>query len=288
MRFNILDILQEFGKKNRYLVILICILIIILFGEIDYIIGYEISFSIFYLIPISISTLALGRYYGIIFSFLCAIIWLEADLFSGAKFSNYLIPYWNALVRFGFFILHTFFLHYLQFLMKEQKKLSLIDPLTGAANWRYFREFAIKEIHRAQRYEKPLTMAYFDIDNLKQLNDSLGHSAGDKLLKLISELIKAQLRPGDMLARVGGDEFVILLSEAKYEDANIVLNRIMKSILIEIKKHGWVTTLSIGAVTYTFFPLSIEEMLKKSDELMYEVKNSGKNNLKHIKWEENP
>jgi diguanylate cyclase (GGDEF)-like protein len=83
---------------------------------------------------------------------------------------------------------------------------------------------------------------------------------------------------------VGGDEFVILLSETGYEGAETVLKRIQDAVRSEMKAHGWPVTLSIGAVTYTVLPSTVGPMLKKADEIMYTVKRAGKDNFAHIQW----
>ena len=105
-----------------------------------------------------------------------------------------------------------------------------IGSITGAANWRYFEEYAQKEIVRERRSKRPLTLAYFDLDNFKQINDSFGHDVGDDLLKMVAKIIQSQLRPSDMLSRVGGDEFAILLSETGYDGANIGLSGRLSSL----------------------------------------------------------
>ena len=119
------------------------------------------------------------------------------------------------------------------------------------------------------------------MDNFKQLNDSFGHSTGDNLLRLVAQTIKNSIRSVDLVGRLGGDEFAILLPETDYESAQTVLPKIHKKLLDSMKGSRWDITFSIGAVTFTIFPDNIDEIIGKTDNLMYSVKNSGKNMMKH-------
>src|SRR4030042_2380042 len=194
MQNSMLDFFQELGRKRKHTWLIISLLVAVFLGIADYLTGYELSFSIFYLIPVSAATLISGRNVGIITSIVSAVIWIIADIMSGANYANMMIPFWNTFVRLGYFMINTLLLSYLLKLINEHKQKSLIDPLTGAANWRYFEEYAQKKIARERRSKKPMTLAYFDLDNFKQVNDSLGHDVGDDLLKTVAEIIQSQLR----------------------------------------------------------------------------------------------
>ena len=278
------DFMEKLHGLHWAIVIIIGILLVLFLGATDYLTGPELSFSIFYLIPISIVTLMSGRGIGFILSSICAAVWFFTDIKSDHQYTHRLIHYWNAIVRLGYFTIHTFLLSILLKLFQEEKMKSLLDPLTNAANWRYFEEYSHRELQRIRRAKKAVTLVYFDLDNFKEINESLGHDVGDDLLRTVSEIIQGNLRPSDMLARVGGDEFVILLSETDFNGTEIVLTRIRESVLSEMKNHGWNITLSIGAITYGVVPSSIESMVKQADRLMYSVKKNGKNNLKHESW----
>jgi diguanylate cyclase (GGDEF)-like protein len=125
-------------------------------------------------------------------------------------------------------------------------------------------------------------MAYIDLDNFKVINDSLGHAVGDNLLITVSETISSHIRNTDILSRFGGDEFVILLPETPGDAAATFLKKIHDQLNRAMTANNWAVSFSIGAVTYTKPPSSIDEIIKKADMLMYEVKRSGKNRLLHI------
>jgi diguanylate cyclase (GGDEF)-like protein len=281
IRFYNIDLRKALPKS---VVVLAGISAVAILGYLDYVSGYEISFSIFYLIPISFVALLLGFYYGALVSAISAATWFLADTFSGNTYSYELIPFWNAVMRFGYFLLHSFMLTKLTEATAKAKELSIKDALTGLPNWRYFEEFSSRELKKAKRNSKPLTLCYIDIDNFKNINDTMGHDAGNDVLQIIADIFRRNIRPNDMASRIGGDEFVLLLTETDYENSGKVLLRINSGVAETMKTNNWPVTISMGAVTYNTVVRSLEYMLKQTDELMYQVKKSGKNNLLHKQY----
>jgi diguanylate cyclase (GGDEF)-like protein len=134
--------------------------------------------------------------------------------------------------------------------LRKFGEVSMHDPLTGAANWRLFEEYSNREILRARRSNKPVTLAYVDLDNFEAVNDMLGHDVGDELLQKMCQILFKQARPGDMLARLGGDEFALLMPETDLQGAQVVIKRLNDHICNLMKARQWQVTLSIGVVTF--------------------------------------
>jgi diguanylate cyclase (GGDEF)-like protein len=165
--------------------------------------------------------------------------------------------------------------------MTQEKEISRIDFLTGIRNRRYFIELANMEINRARRYKHPFTMVCLDLDNFKAVNDCFGHTTGDILLRLVARTIQENIRVTDTVARLGGDEFGILLPETGRNMAEVIIQRVQKVNLDYMRKYGWPVTLSIGVVTFTSPPSTVDEMLRISDQLLYNAKKNGKNSIKY-------
>lgn len=248
-------------------------------GVIDYLTGAELSFSIFYLLPILSITWFLNKTWGIVLSVFGATIWIASDIYSHAVYSNFFIPYWNGFVRFSFFMIFTFLVSWTKTGWDMEKKLARTDPLTGVRNFRSFYEMAELELERAVRHNSIFSIAYMDLDNFKTVNDTRGHSVGDRLLRLVAEIMTDNLRKIDIAARLGGDEFVVLLPDADEDSAVVVLDRIRKKLLEAMESNGWPITFSIGIATFHRAPGSVNQMIKEADAVMYDVKSSGKNRI---------
>ena len=249
-------------------------------GCADFMTSSEISFSIFYLIPITAAVILSGRQLGLIFSVICALVWITADIASGLDYHVWHIPVWNTLVRFGYFTFHTVLLNQLLTTISMIQAASLQDPLTKAANWRYFEQYSSQLLQQAGRDNIKMTIAYIDVDNFKKINDSFGHGVGDEVLIQIAQTIQSQIRSQDMIARLGGDEFAVVLNNTDLATSQEILDRIRRATLQEMQAKNWDVTLSIGAMVFSVLPMTITPMLKMVDNLMYDVKKNGKDNIK--------
>jgi diguanylate cyclase (GGDEF)-like protein len=273
--------IDALDRLSTALIVILSILLVLSLGVIDYLTGKEISFSIFYLLPITIASWSKGRLVGVIISILSAITWLVADLAAGATYSNLVIPFWNMLVRFSFFIIIVMILSAFKEALEQAKESARKDPLTGVANARFLAEFANSEINRARRYRYPLTIFYLDLDNFKSINDIYGHSIGDELLQKVGLAIKNNIRKIDLVARLGGDEFAAILPDTGAQQARSIVERVHRQLSSMMNKNGWSVTASIGVVTYQCPPPPVDQMINRADHLMYSSKKGPKGKVRY-------
>lgn len=160
------------------------------------------------------------------------------------------------------------------------EKLAYFDALTGLPNRSLFKDRLQKAIEMAQRSHGKLAVLFLDLDHFKLINDTLGHDVGDDLLSYVSDLLSRQLRAVDTLARIGGDEFIVLLPEIKQqEDATNVADKLIKALQGQhaIGSHSLYITTSIGIASYPDHSDSVESIIKNADIAMYKAKESGRN-----------
>jgi len=269
------------SKLPRGLLVASATILLVIIGVIDYITGEEIGLSIFYVIPVMLLAWYAGRAAGVITSFMAAITWYVADVTTGHVYTNAAIPVWNAAVRLGFFLLISLFISLLKDTLEHEHDLAMTDSLTGVFNTRHFYELASKEIERAKRYGNSFSIAYIDLDNFKEVNDVYGHGAGDELLCFVASTMRDNIRMNDIIARMGGDEFILLLLESKDGEAEGVVEKLRTLILEGMPEYHFPVTLSVGLITYTMPPDSVEDMVREVDTLMYSVKNTTKDAIRH-------
>ncbi len=161
----------------------------------------------------------------------------------------------------------------------KERELSRSDALTGLPNRRAFIEAAETEMARSRRYSHHFSVAYLDLDGFKKVNDTLGHNTGDEVLATVAKILRSNLRTSDTVARLGGDEFAILLPETHPTAAKEVLTKLQKLLRIAMKAGGWKVDFSIGLASFLEPPVSVDDLIRTADELMYSVKTNGKGAL---------
>ena len=276
----------DFSELSKPFLITLGFVLIAFVWLIRYLMGSEWAVSLFYLFPICMVTWFVGRHAGVVLSIVSAASWLVADLIVIDTFSHSLIPYLNETFRLVVFLIVIFTLSMLKNALKRQKELARTDSLTGIANRRAFMESANVELGRARRFKNPFSVAYMDLDNFKIINDRFGHSAGDAFLRSVAQTLKNNTRIIDVVARLGGDEFILLLPETGADSASEVMSKLRAKLLDLAQRNGPPVTFSIGAITFNTPPSSVDEMVQKSDYLMYSAKQNGKNMINYQVVEE--
>ncbi len=163
---------------------------------------------------------------------------------------------------------------------QELAERASTDALTGAHNRQGFLERANHEIDRAKRYDEPLSLAALDFDHFKSINDTYGHPAGDAVLQGFSEKCHSILRSTDVFARIGGEEFVVLMPNTSPNAAYATLERVRQTIAatpVQWNDHSIQCSVSIGIAEYVPSDSTIEAVLQRADAALYQAKADGRN-----------
>ena len=167
-------------------------------------------------------------------------------------------------------------------LQAELNELANTDPLTGIWNRRKFTAEAILEFDRVKRYRRPLSLLLIDIDHLKTINDEHGHLAGDEAIRYCVNILKTQIREQDILGRLGGDEFGLLLPETQLSEAVTVARRIQeagRNGSVQLNSQVDRITFSIGAAELLGHEQDYDDFFGRTDKILYRAKESGRDIL---------
>jgi diguanylate cyclase (GGDEF)-like protein len=280
MKQYFLNVWNDYISKTA-LVYISSYIFLFFLGLTDFFTGTQLSLSFLYLVPVFIITWVSGGMAGAITAIISVVIWQLASILSGETYPTIWVPIWNSISRLIFVIFGAILLDKFHQMLQMERNFARTDFLTGTANRRAFFEIAGIEINRAVRYGHHISVIYIDLDELKSVNDSYGHRAGDALLRLVGRTISRSLRTSDLVARVGGDEFCVLLPEAGEKAAKKAANRIFERLNVKMVEENYPTTFSFGVVSYiNGYPKSVDEMIQEADSVMYEVKKTGKNNIR--------
>lgn len=243
----------------------------------DVLTGTEASFTLLYLAPIAFATWFVGLNAGIAHSLLAAVASTTADLVArqGAPLHSAIMA-WNLVIQLGVYLALVLLLSGFRSRLEGEQFLARTDGLTQVANRRAFIEAAELELERSRRTGRPLTLAYVDCDDFKYVNDQLGHAVGDALLVTVAQTLRGSTRAIDAVARLGGDEFGLLLPETDGPTAQALLSRLRATLLAAMQRRGWRVGFSMGAATWVTPAGSVDQMMARADELMYEAKRTAK------------
>jgi len=168
------------------------------------------------------------------------------------------------------------------------RELTIRDDTASCYNRRYFEEFIVEELARANRFKTPMSLIFFDMDNLKEVNTRLGHAAGSRTLLEVSGRVRGKIRKFDKLFRFGGDEFCIVLPETEWHGATEVAERVREAIATKpFLAHakglttgtGPMMTASFGIASFPLHARTKEELVQRADRAMQSIKSTTKNGI---------
>jgi diguanylate cyclase (GGDEF)-like protein len=169
-------------------------------------------------------------------------------------------------------------------LYERARRIAITDQLTGLYNFGYFLDRLKEERARAERYQRLLSLIIFDLDHFKVYNDTHGHPAGNEVLRIIARILHEHSREGDIVARYGGEELVIVLPETTRREATEVAERIRRMVEatsfreMQSQPEGCIT-LSAGVATYPVDAADEEELVQRADQSLYQAKHDGRNRV---------
>jgi diguanylate cyclase (GGDEF)-like protein len=275
------SILKFFHYFSLFFCPLVFAIIVRFTGNVD---SVFVSFFYFYLVVIPLAQINF-KIYETVLSELFIISSYPLFLSLLGKINNPIKLYWQ--IAFMIFLSATIFIFYLIIKRENHKlsklsrqfyELSIKDPLTGLFNRRFFYEILEREIEKSRRKEKVFTIAIGDLDNFKKINDTFGHLEGDRILTEVAQIIKDNIRKYDIAARLGGEEFAILLPETTKEEALAIIDRLREEIcrrnLCEGNKK---LSISFGLSSFPEDGQTLDTLLSRADRALYDAKRQGKN-----------
>jgi diguanylate cyclase (GGDEF)-like protein len=267
-------ITEYMDSKPKSLLGFLGVLLLMVAAAGDYLthINYVMEFSPFYIVPVSFFSWFIGKRASIA----VAVIGVVLGFLIRVRTAPRAIAWWEALAWLALYIGASLIVAELKKLYLHERHLSRIDPLTKVENRRALFEAAGRAKSFSDRHDVPLSIAYLDLDGFKKLNDRLGHRAGDKVLAIVAARIRKALRPTDVVGRVGGDEFILILPESDSETALRIIDRVRIDLDQAMQRRRWPVTFSIGLVNFSPPLGSVSEMIRAADQAMYAAKSRRK------------
>lgn len=253
---------------KKLLVILASVVFISVVGYLDFNIGNYATLYLLYLLPIILVSYNYGFGSGIFITLFASAIWILVDL--------EVESYYYSSFRVIDFSSRTIIISIISALVSNYKKannelkaIAYTDQKTGAYNYRAFLELSEKEMAIAKRENLSCSLAYFDMNKFKQVNDSFGHSTGDLVLKKFSEIAISTIRSSDIFCRIGGDEFILLFISRNETTPDIIIDRIKNAFDSSMVEMNLSVTVSVGLTKIEDFSKDMEFYIQQADKEMY-------------------
>lgn len=271
-------VLNYLESRSKRAMALIAIGMTIFLGILDFETGAEIHFLVIYLLPIALASWYLNRNSGIYIATMCSLVWLVADSLGGRFYSSPWIAGWNFLMRTGAFVVISLSQSQLRAKFDALSELARRDFLTGLPNGRAFYELTAREMERAYGVE-PLTLAFIDLAGFKWINHRLGYATGDQMICTIAHAIRQHVPRPDLVGRIGGTAFAVLLPKIGSDGANSILEQVHTALKDERRKYSQPVTFFISAIACTKAPQSIAELMHQAEAQMTRMKGGTKDLL---------
>jgi diguanylate cyclase (GGDEF)-like protein len=274
----ILTALSFLKRRSKLTITLFAVAMVVFIGILDVKTGLEVYLHFFYAVPIALVSWFANRNIGIYVAVLGNIVHFFADGISDRSYSAAWIPYGNFVLRGGIFVVIALAVSRLRDKFDTLRDLANRDFLTGLPNGRAFYELAAGEMERAYGLE-PLTLACLDIEGLTWINHRLGHATGDQMLCSIAQAIRESVARPDLIGRVGGTAFAVLLPNTTSEGAAFVLENIQKKLKEERSRYAQPVNFFISAIACSKAPRSVADLIHEAELHMSRTKAAGRDTI---------
>jgi diguanylate cyclase (GGDEF)-like protein len=241
----------------------------------------DLRLGILYVIPVLLAAWHDGMHWGIAFALATTVLRFTVgiDQMPAATLLDYRVL--NELAYLAVVGVAIAGLSQLRQTHSQLEQLATQDPLTNVLNARAFSHELAQELSRNRRYGRPLALIYLDLDDFKSVNDAHGHATGDAVLRLVADAMRGAVRQADVVGRLGGDEFGVLMPETDGDVAHAAANRLVSGIRTVFRGTPSVTA-SIGVVAVSGTEAGTDELLRKADQAMYAAKRAGKDRVVQV------
>jgi diguanylate cyclase (GGDEF)-like protein len=286
--FRLIQTLTKFlERRSQKTLIVYAVSLTILLGIFDFRTGTEIHFLPLYLVPIFVGSWFVSKAAGVYLAVFGSLVWFAIDAIGGRFYSSVWIAYWNLLMRTSVFILFAITQAQLRAKLNELSKLASHDFLTGLPNGHAFYQLTAKEMDRAFGLE-PMTLAFVDISGFKWINHRFGYPMGDQMICTIAHTIKQHVPRSELVGRMGGTSFAILLPNVESDAANLILQRLQNALNDERRKLSQPLTFFISAIACTKAPRTLAELMHEADAHMTRMKGGKRDSLQIAKVDNLP
>jgi diguanylate cyclase (GGDEF)-like protein len=265
-------------RRSNLTITLSAVAMIVFIGVVDVKAGLEVHLHFFYVVPIALVSWFVTGTIGVYVAVLSNIVYFFADGMDDGSYSTAWIPYWNFLMRGGIFVVIALALSQLRARFDALTDLANRDFLTGLPNGRAFYELAAGEMERAYGLE-PLTLACLDVEGFKWVNHRFGYATGDQMLCSIAQVIRESVARPDLIGRIGGTAFAVLLPNTTSERAAFVLENIQKKLKEERRRFAQPLNFFISAIACSRAPRSIAELMHEAELHMSRIKGGARDTI---------
>lgn len=286
----IFAVAQSIPNMPRLFVVGLGLVTVTVLGIFDALSGPHVGFALFYALAVMGVTFHGGWVAGAIVAILAAGTGLSARLFYAGDEISVAAALWNLGNEVAVFVVLVIVIHQLRSLLDQLAAQSRTDLLTGALNTRGVLEAFERERSRSLRNVSPLTLAFVDLDNMKRVNDELGHAEGDEMLRTLAGSVLSSIRQFDVFGRVGGDEFALILPDTDEHEALKAIQRLRSVVNRRTHDRSPYISVSVGVVTFRRDPPEASDALRAADALMYVAKRAGGNRVagRVLAWDAEP